>query len=58
MKLWRITNKGSWPEFDVDVIGDTISEALNEFDKRQKGTGSMANRKQVIAVQLIGDTEK
>lgn len=57
-KIWRITNKGHWPEFDKDVEGNNIIEALANFDLKQKETGSVANHTQVISAQLIGDTDK
>ena len=56
-KLWRIWNKGSWPEFSIDVTGDHINEAINNFEKKQKKTSSMADFSQITKIELIGDTE-
>lgn len=55
-KLWRVTNKGQWPEFTKDVEGSHVGEAIDNFEKAQKERSSSATRKEITKIELLGDT--
>jgi len=56
MRMWRIVNKGAWPKFHIDVLAETITDALMEFNKREKERGSSADSKTVVEAYILGDT--
>ena len=57
-KLWRITAKGSWPQFTQDVVAPNLDEAISTFVLDQAKYGSSCRSEDINKVELIGDTKR
>lgn len=55
MKVWRVWNRGDWPEFTIDIIADDVESLLDKFDYIQVKRRSVADRKQIVKIELVGD---